>query len=186
MLYVTMCSATVSAFWLLRDTAMYDVRSPRELLSSPRSLREMRQRSGKECPADGTPLCALCARASQAIDFVTRHPEALSGIFTLSLSSTMGQLFILYTIREFGSLVFATIMTSRQFLSILLSCLLFMHPLSGGQWAGTVAVFGALYYSAFARKHGGHGKGEKKDGEGGEGGAAKGDAAGAGAGDSKV
>lgn len=99
----------------------------------------------------------------------------------------MGQLFILYTIREFGSLVFATIMTSRQFMSILLSCLLFMHPLSGGQWAGTAAVFGALYYQAFARKHGGghghgHGKGEKeKEGEGREAGdaaGAKGDAAG--------
>lgn len=100
----------------------------------------------------------------------------------------MGQLFILYTIREFGALVFATIMTSRQFLSILLSCLLFLHPLSGGQWVGTAAVFGALYYQAFARKHaghGGHGKGEKKpEGEGAEGAGAKGEAGGAG--DSKV
>ena len=37
-------------------------------------------------------------------------------------------------------------MTTRQFLSILLSCLIFMHPLSLGQWAGTVLVFGSLYY----------------------------------------
>lgn len=27
MLYVTMCSAAVSAFWLMRDSAMYEVRS---------------------------------------------------------------------------------------------------------------------------------------------------------------
>ena len=49
----------------------------------------------------------------------------------------MGQLFILFTIREFGSLVFATIMTSRQFLSILLSCIIFMHPLTAPQARAT-------------------------------------------------
>ena len=94
-----------------------------------------------------------------ALAFVQRHPECLRGIFVLSLASTLGQLFILYTIREFGSLTFATIMTSRQFLSILLSCVLFMHPLSGPQWVGTAAVFGALYFQAFTRKGGGHGGG---------------------------
>ena len=52
----------------------------------------------------------------------------------LMLSCMVGTLFISYTIKTFGSLVFATIMTTRQFLSILLSCLLFAHPLSAGQW----------------------------------------------------
>jgi adenosine 3'-phospho 5'-phosphosulfate transporter B2 len=45
-----------------------------------------------------------------------------------------GALFISYTIKTFGALIFATIMTTRQFLSILLSCFLFLHPLSFGQW----------------------------------------------------
>ncbi len=44
-----------------------------------------------------------------------------------------GALFISYTIKSFGALIFATIMTTRQFLSILLSCFLFLHPLSFGQ-----------------------------------------------------
>jgi len=112
MLWVTMCSAAISAFWLLGDSSL-----------------------------------------GAAIAFVSRHPAAMSDIFTLSCSSTMGQLFILYTIREYGALVFATIMTTRQFISILLSCLLFFHPLSAGQWLGTVMVFGAIYYKSFA-----HGK----------------------------
>jgi adenosine 3'-phospho 5'-phosphosulfate transporter B2 len=43
-------------------------------------------------------------------------------------------------------------MTTRQFLSILLSCLLFLHPLSLGQWMGTVLVFGALYYKTLSSK----------------------------------
>ena len=50
----------------------------------------------------------------------------------------VGTLFISYTIKTFGSLVFATIMTTRQFLSILLSCLLFAHPLSAGQWCAWI------------------------------------------------
>jgi adenosine 3'-phospho 5'-phosphosulfate transporter B2 len=45
-----------------------------------------------------------------------------------------GSLFISFTIKTFGALIFATIMTTRQFLSILLSCFLFLHPLSLGQW----------------------------------------------------
>lgn len=45
-----------------------------------------------------------------------------------------GQVLIMHTIRCFGALAFATIMTSRQFVSVLASCLIFAHPLSLGQW----------------------------------------------------
>ncbi len=69
-----------------------------------------------------------------AFSFVSRHPDALSSMVLLSLAATIGALFISYTIKTFGALVFATIMTTRQFLSILLSCILFAHPLSLGQW----------------------------------------------------
>ena len=80
-----------------------------------------------------------------AISFMIRHPVAMSDALVLSAASTLGQLCILFTIKEFGALIFATIMTTRQFLSILLSCILFMHPLTWQQWIGTVMVFFALY-----------------------------------------
>ncbi len=51
-----------------------------------------------------------------------------------------GQLFITHTIRSYGALLFATAMTTRQFLSVLLSCLLFQHPLSLGQWCGPLPI----------------------------------------------
>ncbi|GAX76374.1 hypothetical protein CEUSTIGMA_g3820.t1 [Chlamydomonas eustigma] len=94
-----------------------------------------------------------------AFSFITRHPEALWNVIYLSLSATIGALFISYTIKTFGSLVFATIMTTRQFLSILLSCLLFAHPLSIGQWAGTIFVFGTLYYQSFSKSSKHHSNG---------------------------
>ena len=45
-----------------------------------------------------------------------------------------GQLFILHTIKTFGALMFAAVMTTRQFLSILVSSILFNNKLSEGQW----------------------------------------------------
>jgi len=87
-----------------------------------------------------------------AIAFVMRHPDCMMNILTLSAASTMGQLFILYTIKEYGALLFATIMTTRQFLSILLSCIVFAHPLTWQQWVGTGVVFSALYYKTLSKK----------------------------------
>ena len=88
----------------------------------------------------------------EAIAFVQRHPESLKDMLVLSLAATIGQLVILYTIKEFGALLFATVMTTRQFLSILLSSIVYLHPLSLTQWAGTVTVFSALYYQSFMKK----------------------------------
>ena len=112
------------------------------------------------------------ASMGAAIAFIQRHPAALVDCFTLSLASTCGQLCILYTIREFGALLFATIMTTRQFLSILLSCLIFMHPLTWQQWLGTALVFASLYYQAFNKGARG-GKSGEVGGGGGDGGDAK-------------
>lgn len=80
----------------------------------------------------------------------------------LSLSATLGQLFISHTIKTYGALLFATVMTTRQFLSILASSIIFAHPLSSGQWVGTVMVFGALYSKTLVGKGHGHGKAAAK------------------------
>jgi len=53
---------------------------------------------------------------------------------TASFQHATGSLCISYTIKTFGALTFATIMTTRQFLSILLSSLFFGSPLTPGQW----------------------------------------------------
>jgi len=82
----------------------------------------------------------------KAIKFVSNHQESFVDILFLSLASTCGQLCILYTIREFGALLLATIMTTRQILSISLSSIIFMHPLSELQSVGSVLVFLSLYY----------------------------------------
>ncbi|KAH8520433.1 hypothetical protein Peur_039269 [Populus x canadensis] len=80
-----------------------------------------------------------------AIDFVFRHNDCFFDIALLSTVATASQFFISYTIRTFGALTFAAIMTTRQLVSIVLSCVWFAHPLSWEQWIGAVIVFGSLY-----------------------------------------
>ncbi|KAL0457733.1 UNVERIFIED_CONTAM: UDP-galactose/UDP-glucose transporter 5B [Sesamum latifolium] len=65
--------------------------------------------------------------------------------------ATVSQFFISYTIRNFGALAFATIMTTRQLVSILLSCVWFAHPLSAEQLIGALIVFGTLYSKSFLK-----------------------------------
>lgn len=110
MVWVNLCSATFSLFWLVSDSSL-----------------------------------------TEAFEFIQRHPSVMGDVVVLSTAAMLGQLCILYTIREFGALLFATIMTTRQFISILLSCIIFMHPLTLPQWGGTCLVFGALYYNSFLK-----------------------------------
>ncbi|KAE8038983.1 hypothetical protein FH972_011440 [Carpinus fangiana] len=86
-----------------------------------------------------------------AIDFVYRHNDCFFDVALLSTVATASQFFISYTIRNFGALTFATIMTTRQLVSIMLSCVWFSHPLSWVQWIGAVIVFAALYAKSFLR-----------------------------------
>ncbi|XP_027345577.1 UDP-galactose/UDP-glucose transporter 5-like [Abrus precatorius] len=87
-----------------------------------------------------------------AVEFVYRHNDCFFDIALLSTVATASQFFISYTIRTFGALTFATIMTTRQLVSIMLSCVWFAHPLSWEQWIGAVIVFGAIYAKSFLRK----------------------------------
>eukprot|EP00898_Chlorokybus_atmophyticus_P003592 jgi/Chlat1/4233/Chrsp27S04249 len=84
--------------------------------------------------------------------FVTRHPMFIHYVVALSLAATLGQVFITYTISSLGALTFAAIMTTRQLLSIVLSCVWFLHPLAPQQWLGAGVVLVALNAKAFARK----------------------------------
>jgi len=86
-----------------------------------------------------------------SIEFSIKHPDFFMNSFLLSMASTLGQLVILITIKEFGALFFATVMTVRQVISIILSCLIYFHPLTYGQWLSSALVFGTLYYKDISK-----------------------------------
>mmetsp|Transcript_5089 Transcript_5089/g.7028 ORF Transcript_5089/g.7028 Transcript_5089/m.7028 type:complete len:393 (-) Transcript_5089:404-1582(-) len=82
----------------------------------------------------------------ECLDFLGKNPESCLHVFVLSLTSCTGQLFIFYTIKKFGPVVFTIIMTTRQMLSMVLSCLLFNHSLGFISLIGAIVVFSTLGY----------------------------------------
>ncbi|KAM4771676.1 adenosine 3'-phospho 5'-phosphosulfate transporter 1 isoform 2-T2 [Rhinophrynus dorsalis] len=87
----------------------------------------------------------------EAIHFMTRHPDFAFHAALLSVCSAFGQLFIFYTINKFGAAIFTIIMTLRQALAILLSCLLYGHPITPVGGVGVAVVFIALFLRVYAR-----------------------------------
>ncbi|CAI5510749.1 unnamed protein product [Closterium sp. Naga37s-1] len=83
-------------------------------------------------------LLGLRQDLSAAIAFIMRHPDCALHIAVLSVAATISQFFISYTIKTFGALTFATVMTTRQLLSIVLSSTVYGPPLSSTQQVGTV------------------------------------------------
>lgn len=81
-----------------------------------------------------------------ALSFVIKHSEIHLHFFLFSICSTIGQLFIFYTIRNFGAVVFTLIMTTRILLSIALSCVLYDHEVSATGFFGLMLVMGAVIY----------------------------------------
>ena len=77
----------------------------------------------------------------QSIQFLMSDFSALSDSVILSVTSAIGQLFIFHTVKEFGPVVFTTMMTTRQIFSLFLSCLLFSHPMHLLGWIGATLVF---------------------------------------------
>jgi len=88
----------------------------------------------------------------ECVQFSMNHPDFLLHSLGLSACAVLGQIMIYTTIKDFGALIFSALMTTRQFLNILLSCIIYLHPLTIGQWAGVFMVFGVLYYTADNKK----------------------------------
>jgi len=114
-------------------------------------------------------LVALMGKGElgSSVMFTLTHPTFLVHSFGLSLCSVCGQLIILTTIKDFGALIYAALMTLRQFMSILLSCIIYMHAPSMLQWLGIGVSFAGLVYNeknkASAHEGGAHGTTAKKE-----------------------
>jgi len=79
-------------------------------------------------------------------EFLLVNPHALVYNIITAITSATGQLFIFYTIKEFGPIAFTIIMTTRQMFSISISSLLFHHHIGMTSMLGATLVFGILFY----------------------------------------
>ncbi|XP_043217116.1 adenosine 3'-phospho 5'-phosphosulfate transporter 1-like isoform X1 [Amphibalanus amphitrite] len=82
--------------------------------------------------------------------FMMKYPTFLADCLMLSVFSAAGQMFIYYTISQFGAVVFTIIMTMRQGLAILISCLLYHHAISPTGVIGIFIVFAAIFFRIFS------------------------------------
>lgn len=89
---------------------------------------------------------------TEGVDFSSEHPTFLFDCVVLSISSAVGQLFIFFTIAKFGAVVFTIIMTLRQAVAILLSCLIYHHQIS---FLGVFGIF-IVFLAIFARVYSSH------------------------------
>nr|CAG4641663.1 EOG090X05CU [Eurycercus lamellatus] len=80
-----------------------------------------------------------------SLTFATRHPSFIMDCLLTAICSASGQLFIFATIAKFGPVIFTIIMTVRQGLSILLSCLVYQHHISEMGIFGVVTVFASIF-----------------------------------------
>ncbi|GMH56544.1 hypothetical protein TrRE_jg9029 [Triparma retinervis] len=95
------------------------------------------------------------ADLTRALNFVETHSEIHFHFFFFSVCSTVGQLLIFYTIRQFGAVVFAIIMTVRVLVSIVASSIIYDHPMTAVGLMGLVMVMCAVGYRT-ARKASGN------------------------------
>lgn len=107
-----------------------------------------------------------------AFVFMFKHPLMLFHLILFCVFATIGQLFIFYTVKHFGAVVFSIIMSMRILFSTLLSCLIYSHPINELGFLGTLSstmtvayfddctgmiiVFGAMGYRIKKKTEGGN------------------------------
>jgi len=113
------------------------------------------------------PMMFVVSRAGvEVVGFCMKHPAAAYDILSFCLCGAVGQLFIFYTIRTFGSLSNTLITTTRKFFSILASVVWSGNALVWQQWMAVFLVFTGLIASSITKhrqyKHFIHHTKEKK------------------------
>jgi solute carrier family 35 (UDP-galactose transporter), member B1 len=88
---------------------------------------------------------------SSAIAFCLSSSKLVFDIVLFGICGAVGQCFIFHTLEKYGSLVLVTTTVTRKMFSILLSVLMFGHPLNYGQWASVGLVFVAIIWESLGK-----------------------------------
>ena len=79
------------------------------------------------------------------IDFGVQHPSFVVHMACLCIPAVIGQIFIFKTIQSHGAASFAMIMTARQAISLVVSCIIFGHKFDMIGMLGFALVIGTLF-----------------------------------------
>ena len=96
----------------------------------------------------------LFIRESSVFVYLIKFPQVLIDIIAFSAVSAIGQTFIFWGLKIFGSLTLIIITTTRKFLTVIVSIMIFNHFLTSTQWLCMILVFSGtlldLFVSHFA------------------------------------
>jgi len=81
-----------------------------------------------------------------SIKFLINHPSVNFDLFAVCILQLIGQICIYLVVSNFKQHIYPLISTVRKIFTILLSILVFGHPMSIHQWFGMVLVFGGMTY----------------------------------------
>ncbi|GJQ09765.1 hypothetical protein GpartN1_g1556.t1 [Galdieria partita] len=87
----------------------------------------------------------------EACQFIHLHPQVFKDIVIFCFTSAVGQGVIVYTICNYSALVCATITTTRKFLSVLVSYIVFGHVPSFYQFCGVFLVFISIFWEIYEK-----------------------------------
>jgi adenosine 3'-phospho 5'-phosphosulfate transporter B2 len=80
------------------------------------------------------------------VEYAYEHSEFFIHLVLFVIFSTVGQIFIFYTVKNFGAVVFSIIMSIRILLSTVVSCFVYDHPITELGFVGMLLVFGSIVY----------------------------------------
>ena len=109
----------------------------------PSSLQNMRMLCGFGVILTAPLLVVLnlFVRESSVFNYMVRFPGILTDILVFGMFSAVGQVFIFWGLRIAGSLTLVIITTTRKFVTVIASIVIFNHFLTGTQWLCMVLVF---------------------------------------------
>ena len=89
---------------------------------------------------------------THAVQFTHRHPSIIIHLVLFSFCAALGQIFIFFTLEQFGSLSLTTVTVTRKLFTILISLFYFDHQVNPAQWVCVALVFFALIIESYAKR----------------------------------
>jgi len=86
-----------------------------------------------------------------SLAFMSQYSRFLLDCIVLSICSAVGQNFIYFTINKFGAVAFTIIMTVRQVVAVILSCIMFQHSMAPVAIVGIFIIFAALFLNIYCK-----------------------------------
>lgn len=81
-----------------------------------------------------------------SLKYLYTHPTVLIDLFGVCILQLVGQICIYLVVANFKQHIYPLISTVRKIFTILLSILVFGHPMTIHQWFAMILVFGGMAY----------------------------------------